>query len=158
MIRLRRRRVSGGGAVPCARARFIEHCVVHSNQDRSAPPEKFTKFFFFELDLLRLSIQDNMAIDTKHKTSTANQMALDMLDERRRMVHYPPPPTCTPSAHTPSLFSGRSSTVRQSTDTPLSMYAMHRAKYKMSVLSSILSPRGVPQTVQVGYYKTTHVH
>ena len=91
-----------------------------------------------------------MEFDTKQKAPTVNQMALDMLDERRRMVHYPPPPTCTPSAHTPNLFSGRSSAMRQTTDTPLSMYATHRAKYKMSVLSSILSPRGLPQTVQVG--------
>lgn len=96
-----------------------------------------------------------MEIDTKQKAPTVNQMALDMLEERQRMMHYPPPPTCTPSARTPNQFSGRSSAMRQTTDTPLSMYAMHRAKYKMSVLSSILSPRGVPQTVQVGAINST---
>ena len=88
----------------------------------------------------------------KHKAVAVNQMGLEMLEDQQRRSHrfsYPPPPTCTPSVHTPNYFSGRSSALRQSTDTPLSMYAMHRTKYKMSVLSSILSPRELSQTVQV---------
>ena len=97
-----------------------------------------------------------MQLDKK-RASTVNRMDLEMLDDQRRMTQrhgypLPPPNTHTPSAHTPLSNIDSQSTataLHRSMDTPLSMYAMHRAKYKMAVLSSILSPREAPQTVQV---------
>ena len=113
---------------------------------------------------LSLPIRLSMQLD-KRKTSTVNQLlGLDAICEERgprggrpapankSLAVGHPLPTSTAS-HTPlSVLDGRSGFAqreRGATDTPLSMYAMHRARYKMSVLSSLLTPREIPQTVQV---------
>lgn len=107
-----------------------------------------------------------MQLDKRKSTApSVNQMAFDMMieDQRRPAPYrlapaaatttstsaaagYPPSSTFTRSLTPLSHLDGYG---RKSTDTPLSMYAMHRAKYKMTVLSSLLSPRQHSQTVQV---------
>ena len=92
----------------------------------------------------------------KRKASTVTRMDAEVPNNQFSVSHRHgyPPPTCTPASHTPlSHFDGRGNATPQhrSTDTPLSMYAMHRAKYKMTVLSSILAPTEASQTVQVYY-------